>query len=38
MFILHYKYLLNLVELVIKNINEPYDYLNKLIKTDFKQF
>ena len=34
MFILHYKYLLNLVELVIKNINEPYDYLNKLIKTE----
>ncbi|CCU55911.1 N1R/p28-like protein [Choristoneura rosaceana entomopoxvirus 'L'] len=31
-FIIHYKYLLELVEKTINNINEPYDYINDLIK------
>ncbi|CCU55453.1 N1R/p28-like protein [Adoxophyes honmai entomopoxvirus 'L'] len=31
-FILHYIPLIEIVKLVIKNINEPYDYINNLIK------
>ncbi|AAG02915.1 MTG-like gene family protein [Betaentomopoxvirus amoorei] len=31
-FIIHYTYLLDIINLVIKNINEPYDYINNLIK------
>lgn len=31
-FVLHYTPLLEIVKLVIKNINEPYDYINNLIK------
>ncbi|AAC97761.1 ORF MSV198 MTG motif gene family protein [Melanoplus sanguinipes entomopoxvirus] len=33
-FILHYKYLLNIVKLIIKNINEPYDNINDIIKNE----
>lgn len=32
MIIIHYTPLLNIVKLVIRNINEPYEYINKLIK------
>lgn len=33
---LHYNYLYEIVVLVVKNINEPYEYLNNLIKTKLK--
>ncbi|CCU56117.1 N1R/p28-like protein [Choristoneura rosaceana entomopoxvirus 'L'] len=32
MFVIHYTYLLDIVKLTIKNINEPFDYINNLIK------
>ncbi|AAG02913.1 MTG-like gene family protein [Betaentomopoxvirus amoorei] len=36
-FVIHYKYLLDMVNLVIKNINEPYDYINNLIKNKLSE-